>query len=183
MSEIESAGRTVLPHKGIERVDFFFALVMIGLVILAMLGLFPGRRGRYDDGLDFITGGILMGIALLSILSAFRKFNIPEKGIQISPTGVFDPQLMKSEVPWENIQGAQVMISGGHRVFAVQLREKTKQTLSSRLLNAVDRNPGFGYRAWMFGRPLEQVESEFNAARMKYQPQSSQTGEFVITPR
>ncbi|MHA3916249.1 hypothetical protein [Halovulum sp. GXIMD14793] len=162
---------TLIPHRGIERVYYLFGGLMVVIGLLVAFGILSGGRrfGSLDQGSagPLIIGSLLALLGGVSLFYAVRLSSTPNKGIRVSPNGIYDPQLMRAEVPWTNIRYAGPMNSGGHSVFGIVLNAEPPEgrAFQSKILNAIQGGPGFGYRRFMFGRPLETVAQEFEAAR------------------
>lgn len=157
-----------LHHRGTERTLFILAGLMALPGLGFAFGILSGGRRASDQGSLMVLGLVLIAFAALLGFYAFKLSKTPQKGIRLTSSGIFDPQMMKAEVPWAKVMGAGVVVSGGREVFAIALKEKmpSNRLFYTKWLAALDGNPGFGYRKFLFEKPIAEMEQDFNNATM-----------------
>lgn len=160
----------IIKHRGSGVPFIYFGAIMGGLGVLMMLGFMPRARGRsYEAEALLMMGigvlGISLAILVLGLVMSYRKTN----GIILSPVGVYDPQFMRAEIPWENVKGWTETQYGGHPVFALMLHKQPPEgrPLRARAFTSLGKTPALGYRKMFLGRPVSIVKHEFDAAARK----------------
>ncbi len=155
----------VIPKKGEERLLLLFAAILIVGGIAFSAGLFVPRL---SSGTDVrVAGYILIALGAICLPWAASVARRTPKALILSPTGFFDPQLMRSEVPWEAISGVDVT-HFGKRLLNVRMDRYTKRYAGvgflASLLHGITGGSGIAYQARNFVDPLDQVADKVIAA-------------------
>lgn len=162
------SNETIVPRKGSEKSVFLFgALIMVAGIGFA-LGLLSSRRA--DADIIPYVGYMLILLALGVFFWGYKLWAQDRKGIFLSPTGYYDPQLMKSEIPWAEVTDIALAKNGASDVLYVRATREGVKTarlnILAKLLHGVNGSPGVGYRKFHFDGPLMDVGSKINNARV-----------------
>lgn len=155
---------TIIPHRG-AHLPILLSSGLFGVIgVLMSLGLVTSRRygAHADISTIHIVGWVLMALAILCLIWGLRIMRLTKRpGLRVTPTHIFDPQLMQHPIPFSERPDIMIDTSTGRRIFAIKTDKDSFRAsgprFGTRILFGVPNSAGYGYRAYIFSMSLEDI--------------------------
>lgn len=144
---------TIMPHRGAHLPILLLGGLLGVIGALISLDLATSRRYGAHPDIDtiHIAGWMLMALAVPCLI----------RGLRVSPAHIFDLQLTQRPIPFSEHPDIMVDTSTGRRVFTSKTDKQsfrdTEPRLGTRIHFGAPKGAGYGYRAYTFSMPLEEV--------------------------